>query len=109
MQFGMGQIPSQVLARLGAHRGLRVHSGVIDDNILTLEQSGALDRDLPIVTGTAIGTPQLYEALGDAKRFTFRAVAHTHAYETIVQNEALHCHQLGTASRFAGPGERGRQ
>jgi acyl-CoA hydrolase len=105
VQFGVGQIPSQVLARLGTHRRLRVHSGVIDDNILTLEQSGALDRDVPIVTGTAVGTAQLYEALGDAKRFSFRAVAHTHAYDTIVRmkcftaiNSVLQADLLGQVS-----------
>lgn len=79
VQFGVGQIPSQVLGRLGDHRGLRVHSGVIDDNILTLEASGALDRDVPVVTGTAVGSARLYAAVGEARRFAFRAVRHTHA------------------------------
>jgi acyl-CoA hydrolase len=111
VQFGVGQIPSQVLARLGAHRQLRVHSGVIDDNILTLERSGALDCDVPIVTGTAVGTAQLYDVLGDAKRFSFRTVAHTHAYETIVRmkrftaiNSVLQADLLGQVSAEGSDG-----
>jgi acyl-CoA hydrolase len=83
LQFGIGQIPSQVIARLGNHRMLRVHSGIIDDNILPLEISGALDRDIPIVTGTAIGTTDLYDALADGRRFSLRAVSYTHAFRTI--------------------------
>jgi acyl-CoA hydrolase len=111
VQFGIGQIPSQVLARLGAHRHLRVHSGVIDDNILTLERSGALDRDVPIVTGTAVGTAQLYDVLDDAKRFSFRTVAHTHAYETIIRmkrftaiNSVLQADLLGQVSAEGSDG-----
>jgi acyl-CoA hydrolase len=83
VQMGIGQIPSQVLAKLRAHRGLRIHSGVVDDNVLALEESGALDRDAPIVTGAAVGTPRIYAAVADNSRFSFRAAAHTHAHGTI--------------------------
>lgn len=84
VQVGIGQIPSQVLAKLVNHRGLRIHSGVVDDNVLALEDSGALDRDAPIVTGTAVGTSHIYDAAADNPRFSFRAVAYTHSYGTIV-------------------------
>jgi len=84
VQVGIGQIPSQVLAKLVNHRGLRIHSGVIDDNVLALEDSGALDHDAPIVTGTAVGTSRIYEAVADNPRFSFRAVAYTHSYGTII-------------------------
>jgi acyl-CoA hydrolase len=87
VQVGIGQIPSQVLGRLGGHRGLRVHSGIVDDNILALESSGALDGALPIVTGTAIGSDQLYSALEDEHRFRFRTVSHTHALGTIAAHK----------------------
>ena len=112
VQFGVGQIPSQVLARLGSHRGLRVHSGVIDDTYLALEASGALDPDQPIVTGTAVGGAQLYDALGDARRFSFRCVAYTHAYRTIVGpkrftaiNSVLHVDLLGQVSAEGSGGK----
>jgi acyl-CoA hydrolase len=85
VQFGLGQIPSQVLAKLGDHRGLRIHTGVIDDNVLSLEARGALSKDLPVVTGTAVGTARLYEAVSDRKRFSFRAVSHTHAIRTVAR------------------------
>lgn len=83
VQFGLGQIPSQVIAKLAGHRRMKVHSGVVDDNILGLEASGALDPDHPIVTGTAVGTPRLYDALDRNDRFLFKAVAHTHAFRVV--------------------------
>jgi acyl-CoA hydrolase len=111
VQFGIGQIPSQVMVSLRQHRGLRVHSGIIDDNILTLEASGALDRGAPIVTGTAIGTTALYGELGDAARFSFRAVAHTHAFGILSQlhrftavNSVLQVDLLGQMSAEASGG-----
>jgi acyl-CoA hydrolase len=80
IQLGTGQIPSEVLAQLTNHRNLRVHTGIVDDNILKLEQSGALDLSFPIVTGTAIGSKELYEALVDKRRFALKPVSYTHAY-----------------------------
>jgi acyl-CoA hydrolase len=112
LQFGIGQIPSQVMARLAGHRGLRVHSGIIDDNILALEASGALEPGMAIVTGTAIGTAALYSALHESARFRFKTVAHTHSSTTIGQlrrftavNSVLQVDLLGqmTAETSGGP------
>jgi Acetyl-CoA hydrolase len=83
VQFGIGQIPSQVIARLTNHRGLRVHSGIVDDRILELEESGAIDRSQPIVTGTAIGSQALYDELDRNGRFLFKTVTYTHGADTI--------------------------
>jgi acyl-CoA hydrolase len=85
VQVGIGKIPSQVLAQLQGHRDLRINTGVIDDNLLALEASGALDRRAPIVTGTAVGTTRLYDAVSDS-RFSFRAVSHTHARNTLINS-----------------------
>jgi acyl-CoA hydrolase len=111
VQFGIGQIPSQVIALLGDHRGLRVHSGIVDDNILALEASGALDRDVPIVTGTAIGTAQLYNELSNESRFSFRSVFHTHNHNTIASldrftaiNSVLQVDLFGQASSESSGG-----
>jgi acyl-CoA hydrolase len=90
VQVGIGQIPSQVIASLVNHQRLRIHSGVVDDTILLLEESGALDRDVPIVTGTAVGTPAIYAAVDDNPRFSFRAVSYTHSYRSIVTIQGFH-------------------
>lgn len=110
VQFGVGQIPSQVIAALSGHRGLSVHSGVVDDNILALEASGALDPDVPIVTGTAVGTKALYDAIDGNDRFSFRRVGHTHSHPVIsgkprfmAINSVLQADLLGQiSSEFSG-------
>ena len=110
VQFGIGQIPSQVIAALIGHRNLRVHSGVIDDNILPLAQSGALDPDFAIVTGTAVGTGELYAAIDGNDRFSFRSVSHTHDFNVIAStpkfmaiNSALQADLFGQVSaEFSG-------
>jgi len=84
LQFGIGQIPSQVIARLTNHKGLRIHSGMIDDNILKLEESGALDLDAPIVTGNAMGSTNLYHALAENTRFSFKPTSYTHSQKTLI-------------------------
>ncbi|MDF0545104.1 acetyl-CoA hydrolase/transferase C-terminal domain-containing protein [Sphingobium sp. H39-3-25] len=83
VQVGTGQLPSEVLVQLSHHRNLKVHTGIIDDNILKLEEAGALSRAGPIVTGTAIGTRRLYDGLADKGRFAFKPVAYTHAHGNI--------------------------
>ncbi len=90
VQCGIGQIPSAALAALKHHRGLKVHSGVVDDGILTLEAGGALDRDAPIVTGTAVGSRMLYDALSDTARFSLRPVAFTHAFGSVAGTPNFH-------------------
>lgn len=105
VQFGIGQIPSQVVARLANHRGLRIHTGVVDDSVITLEASGALDERIPIVTGNAIGTARLYDAMAGSARFSFRSVGHTHSYGVVAAidrftaiNSVLQVDLLGQAN-----------
>lgn len=83
IQIGTGQLPSAVLAGLAGHRNLAVHTGIVDDHILELEGTGALAADRPIVTGTAIGTRRLYDALADERRFAMKPVAFTHVHRNI--------------------------
>ena len=110
VQFGIGQIPSQVIAALAGHRGLKVHSGVVDDNILVLEASGALDPGSPIVTGTVVGTRALYDAVDRNDRFSCRRVGYTHSHAVIsgtprfmAINSVLQADLLGQiSSEFSG-------
>jgi acyl-CoA hydrolase len=78
IQMGLGKVPSAVGAALRDHRRLRIHSGLIDDNTLLLEDAGALDQDCPIVSGVAIGTRQLFDRIDGDPRFVFRSVGYTH-------------------------------
>lgn len=112
VQHGIGQIPSEAIAKLANHRGIRIHTGVVDDNVLLLEASGALDRDLPVVTGTAVGSAQLYDALADRKRFSMCPVSCTHSFKTISDienfiaiNSVLQIDLFGQVSAEGGSGK----
>lgn len=83
LQIGMGRIPQAVTNALMSHKGLRIHSGLIDDNMMRLEDAGALDRDSPIVTGVAMGSRALYDHVANNNRFAFRPVSHTHTFKVL--------------------------
>ncbi len=62
LQFGTGSVVEAVLALLGGHKGLGIHSGMVTDGILPLLEKGAIDNrhkgvfDGKTVTGMAGGS-----------------------------------------------------
>jgi len=94
LQFGVGPVPSEVIRRLASHRNLGVHSGQITDAVLDLVASGALtgahkERDQGvIVTGTAIGSAALIEAI-PTLNVAFRSVSYTHSAAVLSQFRRL--------------------
>lgn len=67
LQMGLGQVPEAVLASLGGHRDLGIHSGVIGDSVATLTEAGVITnarkaRDRGVsVTGWLLGSRQIYD------------------------------------------------
>ncbi len=60
LQAGIGAVPDAALHSLIARRGLRVWSEMISDGVLQLEESGALDRKIPVSTSFLFGSADLY-------------------------------------------------
>ncbi|WP_051419642.1 acetyl-CoA hydrolase/transferase C-terminal domain-containing protein [Paracoccus pantotrophus] len=83
VQCGIGRIPQAVFSRMRDHRDIRVHSGLVDDDILLLEDLGVLDRDTPIRTGVAMGSVALYRRIDRNPRFHFCATDRTHVQDAI--------------------------
>lgn len=87
LQFGLGRLQAAVLAQLGGHRGLRIHSGMVSNALEGLADSGALaahdPANPPVVTGVALGSEALYQRLADAGLARFAPVTHTHANATL--------------------------
>lgn len=83
-QLGVGTLPSAVLACLSGHADLGVHSGMISDGVVALVESGVVTGALKeidtgvVVTGAALGTPRLYEAVPRIP-VNFRAASYTHS------------------------------
>ncbi|MDE2596625.1 MAG: acetyl-CoA hydrolase [Sphingomonadales bacterium] len=88
LQTGLGKIPDAVLAALSGHRGLRLHTGLAGDGVLSLIRAGALAEGPSALVGTAIGSRDLYDGLTDGP-FQFRPVTVTHDAETLGGLERL--------------------
>ncbi len=67
LQVGIGAIPNAVLASLGGHRDLGVHTELLSDGIVDLVDQGVITgtrktlRPNKIVTTFALGTQRLYD------------------------------------------------
>jgi len=92
IQIGIGKLPSAILAQLSGHRDLGFHTGLITDAVIDLIESGvangrrkSLDRSL-CVTGLAVGTQRLYDALTQAQ-VSFRPANYTHGAATLARIE----------------------
>lgn len=71
LQMGIGSIPNAVLAALGSHKDLGVHSEMFSDGLIDLVESGVVNgrkkRIHPgkIVSGFVLGTRRLYDFVDD--------------------------------------------
>lgn len=88
VQTGVGPLPGAILDGLQHHRDLGVHTGMITDGVLRLVEKGVItgarkeiDPGL-IVTGTAIGSADLYAGLGRMP-VRFRPASYTHHPATL--------------------------
>lgn len=84
LQLGVGALPDAILRALGGHADLGVHSGMITDAILDLMEAGAVTNarkpaDTGVtVTGAALGTRRLFDALEERDDIVFRPTSYTH-------------------------------
>jgi acyl-CoA hydrolase len=89
IQLGVGALPEAILSALSGHRELGIHSGMVSDGVLDLIEAGAVtnarkpaDRWLT-VTGAALGSRRLFEALNVHEEIMFCPVSYTHAPGTL--------------------------
>jgi len=87
IQLGVGALPEAILSALGGHRGLRVHSGMISDGILDLIETGAVTG--VSVTGAALGSIRLFDALHGHEDIVFRPASFTHAPAVLASLDSL--------------------
>jgi len=108
LQAGIGKLPGACLGALKKKCDLRIYSGLIGDWALDLLDADAL-ADAPIITGLALGSERLYQAIA-SPRFEFRPVSHTHAAPALAKlenlvtlNSAVEVDLLGQSYSEAGP------
>lgn len=93
IQTGIGSIPYAVLGALRDKNDLGLHSGILDDGAMELVERGVItgkhktiDRGRH-VTAYAIGSPALYDWLGERADVRFRPVNYTHGAGTLARIE----------------------
>ena len=95
LQVGVGTMPDAVLAALGTHKDLGIHSGQISDGMLALMDAGAVtgarktaDPGM-VIAGSAFGTRELFAALPRSSGFEMRPATYTHDPEVLLSLEGL--------------------
>ncbi len=89
LQMGIGGIPNAVLAELGNHKDLGVHTEMFSDGILPLVEKGVvngkqkqLDKGL-MVASFLMGSQDLYDFVDDNPQVAMMDVKHTNSVEII--------------------------
>jgi acyl-CoA hydrolase len=95
LQMGIGGIPNAVLAQLGNHKDLGVHTEMFADGILPLVEKGivtgkykALDKG-KMVASFLMGSKALYDFVDDNPRVAMMDVAHTNNVHIIRKNDRV--------------------
>ncbi|XP_060583073.1 4-hydroxybutyrate coenzyme A transferase-like [Ruditapes philippinarum] len=92
LQMGIGAIPDAVLAQLGNHKNLGVHSEMFSDGVVDLCEKGAItNTEKTIMTGKitssfAVGTKRLYDFMNNNPFVEMCDVAFTNNSAVICQN-----------------------
>jgi acyl-CoA hydrolase len=89
LQAGIGAVPDATLRGLVGRRGLRIWTEMFSDSALALEQSGALDPDVPVTASFLFGSPELLEWVDGNERVLMRRTEVTNDPALIGRNPAM--------------------
>ncbi len=92
LQMGIGGIPNAVLAALGGHKHLGIHTEMFSDGVLPLVHSGVVDNSQKVihpgklVSGFCTGTRALYDFVDDNPAVAFLDIAYVNNAAVIARN-----------------------
>ncbi|MCT4645939.1 MAG: 4-hydroxybutyrate CoA-transferase [Carboxylicivirga sp.] len=95
LQMGIGGIPNAVLAQLGNHKDLGVHTEMFADGILPLVKKGVVNgrrKQLDpgkMVASFLMGSQELYDFIDDNPMVAMMDVRHTNSVHMIRQNDKV--------------------
>ncbi|WP_320112644.1 acetyl-CoA hydrolase/transferase C-terminal domain-containing protein [Draconibacterium orientale] len=95
LQMGIGGIPNAVLAQLGNHKDLGVHTEMFADGILPLVEKGVITGKKKktdpgkMVASFLMGSKALYDFVDDNPRVAMMDVAHTNHVSQIRKNDKV--------------------
>jgi len=92
LQMGIGHIPDAVLASLGQHRDLGIHTEMFSDGLLPLIEKGIITNKFKvkhrgkIVTSFVVGTRKLYDFVDDNPMVSFLDIDYVNDTKVIRAN-----------------------
>lgn len=92
LQMGIGSIPNAVLAALGGHKDLGIHTEMFSDGLIPLIENGTVNgsrkRKHPgkIVAGFVMGTRKLYDFIDDNPQVLMLDISYVNDTSVIRQN-----------------------
>ncbi len=92
MQMGIGSIPNAVLAALGDHKDLGVHTEMFSDGVIPLVEKGVINGRLKakhpgrMVAGFVMGTQKLYDFIDDNPQVLMLDIAYVNDTAVIRRN-----------------------
>jgi len=95
IQYGIGSLPSAILASLAGHRALGIHSGLLTDDIIPLVESGAITNETNrlrpgvSVGALAIGSERLSRFLHLNPTVELHPATATHSIASLAQQKRL--------------------
>ena len=96
LQMGIGAIPDAVLAQLGGHRNLGVHTEMFSDGIIPLVESGVINGSLKrthprkIVASFVFGSQAIYDFVDDNPQVAVLDVTYVNDTAVIRRNPKVH-------------------
>ena len=95
LQMGIGGIPNAVLAQLGNHKNLGVHTEMFADGILPLVEKGVVNGKCKnidngkMVASFLMGTQELYDFIDDNPMVAMMDVGYTNNVHMVRQNDKV--------------------
>ena len=108
LQVGVGSLAGALISSVAGHRHLGFHSGLMNDDVMRLMQSGALDNSRKTVDpgisvfGNPVGTTSLYEFVHRNPALRMAPGAYTHAREVLGRIDRLTALNSGLQVDLAG-------
>ncbi|MCC7153635.1 MAG: acetyl-CoA hydrolase/transferase family protein, partial [Bryobacterales bacterium] len=95
LQMGIGGIPDAVLACLGGHRNLGIHTEMFSDGVIPLVESGVINgarktlHPGKVIAGFVLGTRKLFDFIHDNPAFEFHPIVYTNDPCVIARNDRM--------------------
>lgn len=95
LQLGIGSIPNAVLAQLGSHRDLGLHTEMFSDGVIDLVEAGVITgarnpiHPGKLVTSFLMGTQRLYDFVHDNPQVEMRPADYTNDTSVIRRNHRM--------------------